>query len=83
MIKLVRVEALIRKDEGSAMRSRKKVDLARVRGSLNTVCPRCERSIPPNEVRRIDFDHVVCPGCGAKFVPGSRAAQSRRGLRKI
>jgi hypothetical protein len=38
------------------MVGRKKIDLAKVLGSLNITCPLCGYSIPPNEVVRLGMD---------------------------
>jgi hypothetical protein len=52
---------------------KKKINLAKVLASINTTCPKCEYSIPASELRRVDFEHVVCPKCGERFIPvGSR-----------
>jgi hypothetical protein len=43
-----------------APRSRK-INLKKVQASLNAVCPKCGRLIPPAEVRRNDFERIECP----------------------
>lgn len=30
--------------------------------------PKCGRMVPPDEVRRIDFERIQCPVCGERFV---------------
>ena len=40
-----------------------------MRASLDAVCPKCGRLIPPAEVRRIDFERIECPVCREQFVP--------------
>jgi predicted RNA-binding Zn-ribbon protein involved in translation (DUF1610 family) len=47
----------------------KKIDLAKVLAALDTVCPKCGKTIPPAEVQRIDFEGMKCPACGEAFVP--------------
>jgi predicted RNA-binding Zn-ribbon protein involved in translation (DUF1610 family) len=54
------------------MPTKQKVDLAKVMASLGTVCTNCGCSIPPERVRRVDFEHVACPQCGEPFVPDSK-----------
>ena len=49
------------------MVSRKKIDLNKVRNSLNVVCPLCGYSIPPSEMMRVSMDRMRCPKCGKKF----------------
>jgi hypothetical protein len=46
-----------------AMR-RKRTDPEKLRTSLDTPCPFCGYSIPPNELQRSDFTHVLCPSAG-------------------
>jgi ribosomal protein L37AE/L43A len=53
------------------MPSRKKINLEKVRASLDAVCPKCGKLIPPAEVRRIDFEHIECPVCGEQFTVGN------------
>ena len=50
---------------------KKKIDLQKVLSSINTTCPTCTYEIPAPELRRIDFDHVLCPKCGERFVPAA------------
>jgi predicted RNA-binding Zn-ribbon protein involved in translation (DUF1610 family) len=47
----------------------RKLNLEKVRSSLDAVCPQCGKSISPAEVRRIDFEHIECPVCGERFAP--------------
>ena len=51
------------------MPSARKINLAKARASLDAVCPKCGKLIPPAQVRHIDFEHIECPVCGDKFVP--------------
>jgi ribosomal protein S27AE len=48
----------------------RKINLEKVRASLDTVCPKCGSLILPAEVRRVDFERIECPICGERFVPG-------------
>jgi hypothetical protein len=52
------------------MPSKQKINRERVQAALNTLCPKCGYSIPPAEIRRVDFDTMVCP----KFDESFRAA---------
>jgi predicted RNA-binding Zn-ribbon protein involved in translation (DUF1610 family) len=47
----------------------RKINLERVRQSLDTVCTLCGYAIPPEQVRRTGYDRVICPQCGKEFVP--------------
>ena len=57
------------------MPSRKKINLEKIKASLFTLCTECGYKIQPAEERRIDFDHVRCPKCGAAFIPGKELAK--------
>jgi ribosomal protein S27AE len=45
----------------------RKIDLEKVRASLNTTCLRCGFTITPDLVKRVDFERVECPKCGERF----------------
>ena len=47
----------------------RKINLEKVRASLDKVCPKCGALISPAEVRRIDFERIECPVCGEQFAP--------------
>jgi hypothetical protein len=47
----------------------RKLDLEKIRASLNVTCPHCNASTPPDKQVRLDFEHLRCPGCGKTFVP--------------
>jgi hypothetical protein len=49
------------------MPRKEKIHLAKVLASLNTTCPKCSYSIPPAEIRRVDFEKMECPVCREKF----------------
>jgi ribosomal protein L37AE/L43A len=51
----------------------RKINLEKVRASLDAVCPKCGKLIAPANVRRIDFERIECPVCGEKFAPKARA----------
>ncbi len=55
--------------ECPGMPSSRKINLEKVRASLDEVCPKCGALIPPADVRRIDFERIECPLCGERFVP--------------
>jgi predicted RNA-binding Zn-ribbon protein involved in translation (DUF1610 family) len=50
----------------------KKVNLEKVKASLDAVCPKCGKAISPAEVRRVDFERMECPACGERFAPGRK-----------
>ncbi len=43
--------------------------LDKVKASLNTLCPKCGHSIPPEKLYRVDSDHIQCPECAERFIP--------------
>jgi ribosomal protein S27AE len=51
------------------MPKKQKINLEKVLSSLNTVCPKCGYSIPPERMRRVDFERIKCPECSECFVP--------------
>jgi DNA-directed RNA polymerase subunit RPC12/RpoP len=53
------------------MPQKQKINLTKVNASLNTRCPKCGYSILPPRLLRVDFENVVCPECGERFVPGA------------
>jgi ribosomal protein S27AE len=55
----------------------RKINLEKVRVSLDKVCPKCGKSIPPAEVRRVDFERIECPVCGEQFVASPVRGWSR------
>jgi hypothetical protein len=59
------------------MASSRKINLERVRASLDAVCPKCGALIPPAEVRRIDFERIECPLCGEKICAQALKGESR------
>jgi predicted RNA-binding Zn-ribbon protein involved in translation (DUF1610 family) len=61
----------------SAMPSSRKINLEKVWASLDAMCPKCGRVIPPAEGRRIDFERIECPVCGERFVPYARVGCDR------
>jgi predicted RNA-binding Zn-ribbon protein involved in translation (DUF1610 family) len=48
----------------------RKINLEKVQASLDTICPKCGKSISPAEVQRVDFERMKCPACGERFAPG-------------
>jgi predicted RNA-binding Zn-ribbon protein involved in translation (DUF1610 family) len=54
------------------MVSRKKVNLAKVMASLDTICPKCGKVIKPAEMQRVDFEKMKCPACGELFTQGGK-----------
>lgn len=53
------------------MPQKQKINFAKVNAALDTPCPKCGYLIAPAELRRVDFERVVCPECGERFIPGS------------
>jgi ribosomal protein S27AE len=49
------------------MPRKQKINREKVQAPLNTLCPKCNYSIPPAEIRRVDFDTMKCPKCGEVF----------------
>ena len=52
------------------MPRRRSSDLAEIKESTNTVCPHCGARIEPKDYKRVDWEHLECPGCGKQFIPG-------------
>jgi len=46
----------------------RKINLERVRASLDKTCPKCGFTITPDLVKRLDFERMECPKCGEKFL---------------
>jgi hypothetical protein len=59
----------------------RKINLAKVRASLDAVCPKCGKVIPPAEVRRIDFERIECR-CAERDLCLARKGESRRVVAK-
>jgi hypothetical protein len=55
----------------------RKINLEKVRASLDAVCPKCGGLIPPADVRRIDFERIECPVRGERFMPHPHAFSLR------
>jgi len=55
------------------MLSKQKINLEKVRASLNTLCPKCGYSIPPEKLYCVGFNEVQCPECGERFIPNVKA----------
>jgi hypothetical protein len=51
------------------MPKKQRIDLEKEMASLDTVCPKCRYSIPPERVRRLDSDRMEYPECGERLVP--------------
>jgi len=51
------------------MPAKQKINLGKVLASLNTACQKCGYLIPPEERRHVDFERIVCPKCGERFIP--------------
>jgi predicted RNA-binding Zn-ribbon protein involved in translation (DUF1610 family) len=49
----------------SGVTPRGKIGLQKVHESLTTTCPKCGRIIQPSEIRRVNFEEMICPECGA------------------
>jgi hypothetical protein len=55
----------------------RKINLEKVRASLDALCPKCGKLIPPAEMRRIDFERMERLACGERFVPGGEELRAR------
>jgi predicted RNA-binding Zn-ribbon protein involved in translation (DUF1610 family) len=51
------------------MPSKQKINLEKVRASLNTLCPKSGYSIEPDQLLRVDSNQIECPECGERFIP--------------
>jgi hypothetical protein len=49
------------------MPSRKKIDMEKVRASLNIICPKCGRIIEPQDIKRVSWEEILCPDVGNRF----------------
>ena len=49
------------------MPHKQRINREKVQAALSTLCPKCGYSIPPAEIRRVDFDTMKCPQCGERF----------------
>jgi ribosomal protein S27AE len=49
----------------------RKINLEKVRASLDKTCPKYGFTITPHLVKRVDFDRVECPKCGEKVRPNA------------
>ena len=54
------------------MPQKQKINLEKVKASLNTVCPKCGYSIAPDRILRFDSERIACPECGERFAPAKR-----------
>jgi ssDNA-binding Zn-finger/Zn-ribbon topoisomerase 1 len=67
----------LERDTISRVPRKQKINLERVKASLETVCPKCGCPIAPDKIRRIDFRQVECPECGEHFIPEKREKASQ------
>jgi len=56
------------------MPSRKKIDLQKIRASLNLICPICQCEITPGQILRITFEEINCPHCDSIVKPQKKQA---------
>jgi Zn-finger nucleic acid-binding protein len=47
---------------------RSKIDLAKIKHSLLTICPLCHAELKPPEWVRIDGERINCAKCGGVFI---------------
>jgi Zn-finger nucleic acid-binding protein len=47
---------------------RSKIDLAKIRAALITICPLCHQELKPPEWVRIDGERIRCAKCGGVFI---------------
>ena len=55
-----------------ALSRTRKIDLSKVCEALTTTCPKCGRVIQPSEVKRRNFEDMLCLACGSRFQPTKR-----------
>jgi hypothetical protein len=48
---------------------KQKINLEKVRASLDTICTKCGEAITPDKLSRIDPYRVECPVCHEPFAP--------------
>jgi Zn-finger nucleic acid-binding protein len=48
-----------------------KIDLAKIKQSLLTICPLCHAELKPPELMRIDGERVRCGKCDGVFIEQS------------
>jgi predicted RNA-binding Zn-ribbon protein involved in translation (DUF1610 family) len=48
----------------------------KIHASLATACPQCSALIEPEEQKRVDGEHMECPWCGERFIPGRNKQNS-------
>jgi hypothetical protein len=56
-------------------------DLAKIQAATDTTCPNCDTRVEPKDYKRVDWEHLECPGCGKQFIP--RKGQSSRVQRLV
>jgi predicted RNA-binding Zn-ribbon protein involved in translation (DUF1610 family) len=47
----------------------RRINLEKVKASLNTPCTQCGHEITPAEIERVASDQLRCPKCGCTFTP--------------
>jgi predicted RNA-binding Zn-ribbon protein involved in translation (DUF1610 family) len=47
----------------------RKINLEKVRASLDKTCPKCGFTITPDLVKRVDSERMECLECGERFKP--------------
>lgn len=52
------------------MPSRRKLNPEKIVSRLMTTCPHCKAKNPPEEIMHVDMEHLECPKCGKRFIPG-------------
>jgi DNA-directed RNA polymerase subunit RPC12/RpoP len=55
------------------MPTRRKLNLEKIEKSMNVACPHCAVRIEPKDYKRVDWEHLECPSCGAKFIPAAKS----------
>jgi hypothetical protein len=46
---------------GGRMPQKQKINLEKVKASLDTLYPKCGYAIAPDQLRRVDFNQIECP----------------------
>jgi predicted RNA-binding Zn-ribbon protein involved in translation (DUF1610 family) len=61
----------------------RKVNLEKVQAFLGVICPKCGDIISPAQIRRVDFEHIVCPVCGERFALSGKQSMRRVPLESL
>jgi hypothetical protein len=51
-----------------------KINLRKIRATLNLVCPKCQAEIEPSQIMRVNFEEIKCPFCDSIVKPQKKQA---------